>query len=89
MKGATGYTGLDTTCGGISIHAPVKGATVYGAAADEHGAISIHAPVKGATSAGAGIVDLLGDFNPRSREGSDTLVAAAVKHGAQFQSTLP
>ena len=57
---------------GISIHAPVKGAT------DGHGrgigrrGISIHAPVKGATGLIIVLDPLRADFNPRSREGSDS-----------------
>ena len=36
--------------------------------------ISIHAPVKGATSGYLGLLFLPINFNPRSREGSDTVI---------------
>ena len=71
MKGATDGELVEADCHVISIHAPVKGATVQSAVKALGLPISIHAPVKGAT-------ELLwfefcghGDFNPRSREGSD------------------
>ena len=54
----------------ISIHAPAKGATLRGRIREKFGSISIHAPAKGATRAyNSSLPD--GDFNPRSREGSD------------------
>ena len=40
--------------------------------------ISIHAPVKGATDCTSSNVKTRLDFNPRSREGSDFLLAAGI-----------
>ena len=55
----------------ISIHAPVKGATLPLLIDHMPSIISIHAPVKGATWwPGPGPCSP-GNFNPRSREGSD------------------
>ena len=51
--------------------------------------ISIHAPAKGATPNNPSIWVLNFDFNPRSREGSDTLTPQYTGISALFQSTLP
>ena len=56
----------------ISIHAPVKGATACQARLPPCWAISIHAPVKGATTIIFFQSHIAKNFNPRSREGSDT-----------------
>ncbi len=56
----------------ISIHAPAKGATKYYPYLDWLKAISIHAPAKGATSACPPQLFSFVNFNPRSREGSDS-----------------
>ena len=50
--------------------------------------ISIHAPVKGATSLDRHHQGHA-DFNPRSREGSDTSQLAEGMYTMEFQSTLP
>ena len=57
----------------ISIHAPVKGATLALCFQIAHDRISIHAPVKGATIRQRLDQQPLKHFNPRSREGSDSL----------------
>ena len=57
--------------GTISIHAPAKGATAHTHAETKRIIISIHAPAKGATGQVAVQAGAVGDFNPRSREGSD------------------
>ena len=51
--------------------------------------ISIHAPARGATSPRSIQVFLSCNFNPRSREGSDTGTPASCHAVMQFQSTLP
>ena len=51
--------------------------------------ISIHAPLRGATLEVKMIDLLLGDFNPRSPAGSDTLFTNIFQHIHLFQSTLP
>ena len=62
----------------ISIHAPAKGAT-YAVCAmlGNMWAISIHAPAKGATISiiFPAVIDI--NFNPRSREGSDSVPGSA------------
>ena len=56
----------------ISIHAPARGATqlVHTSSASYY--ISIHAPARGATSHITFVLSVYENFNPRSREGSDT-----------------
>ena len=56
----------------ISIHAPAKGATVPHGTNSGGKRISIHAPAKGATSSGFTFLEASKNFNPRSREGSDS-----------------
>ncbi len=56
----------------ISIHAPAKGATTGNSLSGSFVVISIHAPAKGATLAALLIFSASLDFNPRSREGSDS-----------------
>ena len=46
--------------------------------------ISIHAPAKGATFALDVLVSVFGDFNPRSREGSDILSCAVCTARSHF-----
>ena len=57
----------------ISIHAPAKGATVFTRFFNSFKAISIHAPAKGATVKKIIKILLKRNFNPRSREGSDSI----------------
>ena len=56
----------------ISIHAPAKGATTSLPQSLQIKAISIHAPAKGATDQKQIVFLKSKNFNPRSREGSDT-----------------
>ena len=51
--------------------------------------ISIHAPAKGATLWQYTNSAKIGDFNPRSREGSDNFHHPTVPAHKIFQSTLP
>ena len=73
----------------ISIHAPVKGATIVLVGDDPVVAISIHAPVKGATTVDMTSPTINANFNPRSREGSDTYGGQPFIWLSLFQSTLP
>ena len=57
----------------ISIHAPARGATYDPVGGALTGLISIHAPARGATGKVANYFYIFGDFNPRSRKGSDLL----------------
>ena len=59
----------------ISIHAPARGATTTTIKHDGSEAISIHAPARGATIANRNAESNVGNFNPRSREGSDKQIA--------------
>ena len=73
-RGATPGCFLPSSPPGISIHAPARGATsscwiVW----DKQNGISIHAPARGATDQPNRQARVTGDFNPRSREGSDLL----------------
>ena len=61
----------------ISIHAPAKGATCVIFTSVKASQISIHAPAKGATRSRRARRVMESDFNPRSREGSDTLAQCA------------
>ena len=63
------YTAVTIT--GISIHAPARGATPQHFAVHSLFEISIHAPARGATRNGDRETNASGNFNPRSREGSD------------------
>ena len=76
VKGATRiFSRVWKTFLQISIHAPVKGATLFRVPARlRRCSISIHAPVKGATIDCLAISQISIDFNPRTREGCDTLV---------------
>ena len=76
MKGATEALDPNTRNTIISIHAPVKGATLADPAGVVVDEISIHAPVKGATGRKTLTQQVENDFNPRSREGSDTRPAS-------------
>ena len=75
VKGATICSGafpIGNWWIGISIHAPVKGATDIENRIFKITNISIHAPVKGATFTSARFPRVDQNFNPRSREGSDS-----------------
>ena len=67
----------------------MKGATPTAGLALPVIEISIHAPVKGATKDAQ--YKELGreNFNPRSREGSDSTIYYITLATAEFQSTLP
>ena len=60
------FTGLP-----ISIHAPARGATDFYGIRYSDAYISIHAPARGATNCAMSQCAIPGNFNPRSREGSD------------------
>ena len=51
--------------------------------------VSIHAPARGATRNRTFTTGYTPCFNPRSREGSDTLTKKIANQYRQFQSTLP
>ena len=51
--------------------------------------ISIHAPARGATATNIENGKYSGDFNPRSREGSDDITTPKCGYCDRFQSTLP
>ena len=57
----------------VSIHAPAKGATMVVADVIVPPVVSIHAPAKGATAGRRGAGRGLRRFNPRTREGCDSL----------------
>ena len=73
----------------ISIHAPAKGATDAEELERMHRDISIHAPAKGATLTRQARIACFSDFNPRSREGSDSRACHRRSARWTFQSTLP
>ena len=83
VKGATNQSLTLAQTQLISIHAPVKGATGNDTGRRKRDIISIHAPVKGATYI-AVIISAIFYFNPRSREGSDQLIAAFSSITANF-----
>ena len=83
-------TGPDRCTRRISIHAPAKGATHLGRWIPDSLWISIHAPAKGATRRGQPTPPASSNFNPRSREGSDSVpVRSPALASLTFQSTLP
>ena len=73
----------------ISIHAPAKGATPLDEKLGLVPKISIHAPAKGATTLPEASWILRRNFNPRSREGSDSIRLGKLANKQIFQSTLP
>ena len=73
----------------ISIHAPARGATSNRRMQCFSVSISIHAPARGATKETIRRPRAHGDFNPRSREGSDGGRWMKRDIRFQFQSTLP
>ena len=89
MKGATAQIADEALNPIISIHAPVKGATGALTTSEQSVVISIHAPVKGATYYVSLDSRVIVNFNPRSREGSDTSPDPKTGDTSQFQSTLP
>ena len=73
----------------ISIHAPARGATAACIIAATSKDISIHAPARGATPQTQELHRSHPNFNPRSREGSDSLSCRLGSSTTIFQSTLP
>ena len=88
-RGATARQGIWLFARIISIHAPARGATETQSYTCIRGTISIHAPARGATGFLYGRGQVLFDFNPRSREGSDRLFVWTGTSAFRFQSTLP
>ena len=88
-KGATLAAVLVYKTGEISIHAPAKGATPDSEFSEQRNTISIHAPAKGATEGRCYKIIAPANFNPRSREGSDTGDPNFIAVSTAFQSTLP
>ena len=74
---------------GISIHTPAKGVTVGLFLYRLWMQISIHTPAKGVTRVSSKEQNLERDFNPHSREGSDTVRSVNSNPEQLFQSTLP
>ena len=74
---------------GISIHTPAKGVTILILELSPSPQISIHTPAKGVTPASLSYVCFRNNFNPHSREGSDTAGKSFVERQQTFQSTLP
>ena len=70
-RGATGDAVRKQIQATISIHAPARGATKKQGGNRPEYSISIHAPARGATTMGGTSPICSGNFNPRSREGSD------------------
>ncbi len=73
----------------VSIHAPARGATNELAVVSALFAVSIHAPARGATRFHRPAFQCIGGFNPRAREGRDTLPPACFSVHRRFQSTRP
>ena len=73
----------------ISIHAPARGATLIGTIGKSLRLISIHAPARGATPLACYVRFSNRNFNPRSREGSDSFGLLRPLFQSEFQSTLP
>ena len=88
-KGATMREFADYQAQLISIHAPAKGATLPATLVRASFRISIHAPAKGATLTGCLCRSCQRNFNPRSREGSDSSFTGFCVGCSLFQSTLP
>jgi len=57
----------------VSIHAPARGATESSNTSARRPSVSIHAPARGATCIGFTVPGTLYGFNPRAREGRDTM----------------
>ncbi len=74
---------------GISIHAPARGATVIPKVKVPSSAISIHAPARGATGSNNSAERDENYFNPRTREGCDTVQVFDEGRLTEFQSTHP
>ena len=55
-----------------------------GGSPDEDRNISIHAPTRGATSYTGGYGGSVTDFNPRSHEGSDSLIHTVLRSWKHF-----
>ena len=73
----------------ISIRAPARGATFNDFPEVPGIYISIRAPARGATSIYSSRLFILSNFNPRSREGSDTACSLLLIFSRLFQSALP
>ena len=76
------------TLGIISIHAPARGATFkYLKNSVIEVCISIHAPARGATQISVSLYIIYIHFNPRSREGSDSV--SPIRRRATFDNFNP
>ena len=71
-RGATSSFCVSFPRSPISIHAPARGATCYFYFSSPFSVISIHAPARGATQKQSSKAKSMENFNPRSREGSDS-----------------
>ena len=68
----------------ISIHAPARGATYGLEERLDLINISIHAPARGATTGMEQKLSQYTDFNPRTREGCDTLLRICDLHQSPY-----
>ena len=75
-EGCDLHTHLHRLAHTVSIHAPVRGATALALCnLVVLAVVSIHAPVRGATEPRS-LRDLPAGFNPRTREGCDSMVGS-------------
>ena len=62
----------------------MKGATLFSLLAPPYNYVSIHAPVKGATIFPKAFREMVGGFNPRTREGCDQRMKTVSKRTISF-----
>ena len=72
----------------ISIHAPTRGATIAHCFVHSHGLFQSTLP-RGERRRSCSLTVASGNFNPRSREGSDATYKLLLQSNPRFQSTLP
>ena len=86
-EGSDVHFAFTLTASSISIHAPARGATYDENAAIRAVGISIHAPARGATKDAFRPCKNDSNFNPRSREGSDSSPSPAF--GGKYRNFNP
>ena len=88
-RGATGARTMETGIYIISIHAPARGATTHGEPGMATAKFQSTLPRGERRYSGLEEYADKGDFNPRSREGSDLVQVILLTQLIKFQSTLP
>ena len=88
-RGTTAADGREEITFEISIHVPARGTTAFMLNQCHDKGISIHVPARGTTGNAVILAFPPIDFNPRPREGDDTVCQYMKTITLTFQSTSP